>query len=49
MKVVLEALRESGGNRSLAAQRLGISRATLHRRLARYRKLGIPVPERVSR
>jgi len=48
MRVLLDALRESGGNRSLAAQRLGISRATLHRRLARYRKLGIPIPERVS-
>ncbi len=49
MRVILEALRESGGNRSLAARRLGISRATLHRRLARYRKLGVPVPDGVSR
>jgi len=31
--LILRALQESGGNRTLAAKRLGISRRTLHRRL----------------
>jgi transcriptional regulator of acetoin/glycerol metabolism len=30
---MFRALEESGGNRTAAAQRLGISRRTLHRRL----------------
>jgi DNA-binding NtrC family response regulator len=35
-RLVLEALRQTGGNRSLAAQRLGISRVTLHDKLNKY-------------
>jgi DNA-binding NtrC family response regulator len=31
--LMFRALEESGGNRTAAAQRLGISRRTLHRRL----------------
>jgi DNA-binding NtrC family response regulator len=34
--LVVEALREAGGNRSEAARRLGISRVTLHDKLRRY-------------
>ena len=34
---IAEALRRSGGNRSLAAQALGISRSTLYARLTRYK------------
>ena len=30
------ALREAGGNRTAVAERLGISRATLYRKLRRY-------------
>jgi len=35
---ILQALEEANGNRSLAAKHLGISRATLYRRL---QKLGL--------
>ncbi len=35
--LIFRALEESGGNRSLAAERLGISRRTLHRRLKELR------------
>jgi DNA-binding NtrC family response regulator len=35
-RLILEALRQTGGNRSLAAQRLGISRVTLHDKLNKY-------------
>jgi two-component system, NtrC family, response regulator HydG len=35
-RVILESLELSGGNRSLAAQRLGISRVTLHDKLNKY-------------
>jgi len=34
--LLVEALREAGGNRSEAARRLGISRVTLHDKLRRY-------------
>jgi DNA-binding NtrC family response regulator len=34
--LLLRALREAGGNRSLAARRLGIARRTLYDKLARY-------------
>jgi two-component system response regulator HydG len=34
--VILEALRETGGNRSEAAKLLGISRATLHEKLVKH-------------
>ncbi len=34
--MILEALEESHGNRSYAAQRVGISRRTLSRRLRQY-------------
>jgi len=35
-RLVLEALRRTGGNRSLAAQLLGVSRVTLHDKLNKY-------------
>jgi transcriptional regulator with PAS, ATPase and Fis domain len=36
-EILLRTLRECGGNRSLAARRLGIGRRTLYDKLARYR------------
>jgi DNA-binding NtrC family response regulator len=33
IRLIMRALDESGGNRTEAARRLGISRRTLHRRL----------------
>jgi len=41
---IAEALRRSGGNRSLAAQSLGISRSTLYARLTRYKTACEAVP-----
>ena len=35
-QLMIHALQESGGNRSLAAKKLGISRRTLHRRLHEF-------------
>lgn len=35
-QLIVRALRESGGNRTQAAQRIGISRRTLHRKLHEY-------------
>ena len=43
--VVLEALRQCGGNRSQAARLLGLSRPTL---LARMDKYGLKVETRIS-
>jgi DNA-binding NtrC family response regulator len=40
-EILLRTLRECGGNRSLAARRLGIGRRTLYDKLARHR---IPLP-----
>lgn len=37
---ILQALRTHGGNRSAAAAALGISRRTMHYRLAEYREIG---------
>ena len=37
---ILEALRKHGGNRSAAAAALGISRRTMHYRIAEYRQAG---------
>jgi DNA-binding NtrC family response regulator len=42
-RAILEALRTHGGNRSAAAMSLGISRRTLHYRLAEYRGAGITI------
>ncbi len=39
---ILAALERNGGNRTLAAEELGISRRTLHYRLAHYRRFGGP-------
>jgi transcriptional regulator of acetoin/glycerol metabolism len=38
---ILAVLKECGDNRSKAAQRLGISRRTIYRKLAEYAKEGI--------
>jgi len=35
-QLMIHALQETGGNRTLAAQKLGISRRTLHRRLHEF-------------
>jgi two-component system response regulator AtoC len=35
-ELVIRALKETGGNRTLAAKKLGLSRRTLHRRLHQY-------------
>jgi two-component system response regulator HydG len=35
-QAILRALKEAGGNRTHAAERLGISRRTLHRKIAEY-------------
>ena len=40
-RLILKALQECGGNRTLAAQRIGISRRTLHRKLRTYKIEGI--------
>ncbi len=37
---IMQALRKHGGNRSAAAAALGISRRTMHYRLAEYRQIG---------
>jgi transcriptional regulator of acetoin/glycerol metabolism len=35
-QALMVALREAGGNRNAAAEKLGISRATIYRKLKRY-------------
>ena len=35
-QLIIEALKETGGNRTLAAKRVGVSRRTLHRKLHEY-------------
>jgi transcriptional regulator of acetoin/glycerol metabolism len=35
-RVLITALRETGGDRKAVARRLGISRATVYRKLKRY-------------
>ena len=35
-RMVIQALEKTGGNRTKAAERLGISRRTLHRKLNQY-------------
>ncbi len=39
-QLIIQALRETGGNRTEAAERIGISRRTLHRKLHEYRLEG---------
>jgi transcriptional regulator with PAS, ATPase and Fis domain len=41
---ILRALKQTSGNRTKAAELLGISRATMKRRLADMRKAGVDVP-----
>jgi two-component system, NtrC family, response regulator AtoC len=45
---ILSALRQTNGNRTKAAEVLGISRATMKRRLADMRRAGIAIPEEGS-
>ena len=40
-QLIVRALKEGGGNRTLAAQKLGMSRRTLHRKLHCYHLEGI--------
>jgi DNA-binding NtrC family response regulator len=35
--LIIQALKDTGGNRTLAAQRIGVSRRTLHRKLHEYK------------
>ena len=42
--IILEALRASGGNRKVVAERLGISPRTLRYKLARMRDAGVALP-----
>jgi len=39
-QLIIRALQEAGGNRTLAAQKIGVSRRTLHRKLHAYRLEG---------
>jgi DNA-binding NtrC family response regulator len=40
-QLIIRALKETNGNRSLAAQKIGMSRRTLHRKLHLYNLEGI--------
>jgi DNA-binding NtrC family response regulator len=40
-QLILRALKESGGNRTVAAKKLGLSRRTLHRKLHLYHVEGV--------
>ncbi len=40
-QLMARALKESGGNRTVAAKKLGISRRTLHRKLHLYHLEGV--------
>lgn len=42
--MILNALRDSNGNRTLASERLGISGRTLRYKLAKYKEQGIDIP-----
>ncbi len=44
-KLIEQALKNAGGNRTKAAELLGISRRTLHRRLNEYSAAGNPIAE----
>jgi transcriptional regulator with PAS, ATPase and Fis domain len=44
--VVEQALERAGGNKNKAARALGINRATLYRKLARFRRAGATAPTR---
>ena len=39
-QLIIRALKESNGNRTLAARKIGISRRTLHRKLHAYQLEG---------
>jgi DNA-binding NtrC family response regulator len=43
--MILGALKAHRGNRTKAAQQLGISRRTLHRKVREYRQQGVEIPE----
>jgi len=43
-EMIMNALRESNGNRKLASERLGISGRTLRYKLAKYKEQGIEIP-----
>lgn len=47
--LIVEALREGGGNKTETAARLGISPRTLRYKLARMRAAGMSVPDNVSK
>ena len=42
--MILNALRDSNGNRTLASERLGISGRTLRYKLAKYKEQGVEIP-----
>jgi transcriptional regulator of acetoin/glycerol metabolism len=40
-EMILRLMKETGGNRSLVAKKLGISRSSLYRKLQRYNIQGL--------